>query len=83
MVGDHEATLGVLHSYHTSVNVSTIYERYSINMIILSRLVSLSLARYSSKEKADDIIAFFKDKDIKGFDRGLQQVIHLNLSTDL
>ena len=53
---------------------STIYERYSPNMVVLNRLCILSLNKFSSKEKADDIATFFKDKDIKGFDRGLQQV---------
>lgn len=43
-------------------------------MVVLNRLCTLSLDRFSSKEKADDITAFFKDRDVKGFDRGLQQV---------
>jgi hypothetical protein len=46
-----------------------------VNMVVLNRLCTLSLSRFSSKEKADDISGFFKDKIIKGFDRGLQQVL--------
>jgi len=53
---------------------SDIYERYSINMVVLNRLCTLSLSKFSSKEKSDDISEFFKDKSVKGFDRGLQQV---------
>lgn len=51
-----------------------LYERYSVNMVVLNRLVTLSLGKFASKDKADDISAFFKDKDVKGFDRGLSQV---------
>ena len=45
-------------------------------MVVLNRLVIWSLNKFASKEKADDIAAFFKDKDIKGFDRGLNQVFY-------
>ena len=53
---------------------STLYGRYSLNMVVLNRLVTLSLQKFASKEMAQDIEAFFKDKDVKGFDRGLHQV---------
>jgi hypothetical protein len=43
-------------------------------MVVLNRLVTLSLGKFASKEKADDIENFFKNKDVKGFDRGLAQV---------
>ena len=43
-------------------------------MVVLNRLVTLSLGKFASKEKADDIDKFFKDKNVKGFDRGLNQV---------
>jgi aminopeptidase N len=46
-------------------------------MVVLNRVVTLSLRKFSSKEKAQDIEAFFKDKDVKGFDRGLNQVLQL------
>ena len=54
---------------------STLYGRYSLNMVVLNRLVTLSLRKFASKEKAEDIEAFFNDKDVKGFDRGLRQVL--------
>ena len=53
---------------------STIYERYSTNMVVLNRLLTGSLNKFSSYEKANDITAFFQDKDVKGFDRVLAQV---------
>jgi len=56
---------------------STLYERYSKNMVVLNRLVTLSLGKFSSKQKADEISSFFSDKDVKGFDRGLGQVFTL------
>jgi hypothetical protein len=37
----------------------------------------LSLGKFSSKQKADEISSFFSDKDVKGFDRGLGQVFTL------
>jgi hypothetical protein len=45
-------------------------------MVVLNRLVTLSLGKFASTEKADDIAAFFKDKDCKGFDRGVSQVFN-------
>jgi hypothetical protein len=51
-----------------------LYERYSVNMVVLNRLITLSLGKFSSAQKAEDITSFFKDKDVKGFDRGLNQV---------
>jgi hypothetical protein len=72
-VGDHEATLGV-SLFTFGVDFRILYERYSVNMVVLNRLVTLSLGKFASKDKADDISTFFKDKDVKGFDRGLSQV---------
>lgn len=43
-------------------------------MVVLNRLVKLSLGKFASKEKADDIANFFETRDIKGFDTGLNQV---------
>jgi hypothetical protein len=61
--------------------ISVLFERYSVNMVVLNRLITVSLGRFSSTEKAKDIESFFKDKDIRGFDRGLNQVqpSHLDL----
>ena len=44
-------------------------------MVVLTRLITLSLNKFSSNDIVDDIQNFFKNKDVKGFDRGLQQVI--------
>jgi len=66
-----------------SGNWSLFYERYSVNMVVVNRLLTLSLSRFSSKKKADEIAAFFKDKDCKGFDRGLGQVFPFVFECDL
>ena len=57
-----------------NVDGSLLYKRYSANMVVLNRLITLSLGKFSSAQKAEDITSFFKDKDVKGFDRGLNQV---------
>ena len=61
-----------------SLMFSTLYERYSLNMVVMSRLMTLSLQKFSSNEKADDIEAFYKGRDVKGFDRALNQVTLLS-----
>jgi len=57
-----------------SLILSTLYERYSLNMVVISRFITLSFKKFSSNEKADDIEAFYKSRDVKGFDRALNQV---------
>ena len=57
-----------------SLILSTLYERYSLNMVVMARLITLSFKKFSSNEKADDIEAFYKNRDVKGFDRALNQV---------
>jgi hypothetical protein len=43
-------------------------------MVVLARLVTLSLGKFSSNEKADDIEAFYKTRSVQGFDRALNTV---------
>lgn len=44
------------------------------NAVVLDRYLKNSLQKFASHEKEKDITGFFKDKDTKGFDRGLVQV---------
>ncbi|KAL8712788.1 MAG: hypothetical protein Q9220_002996 [cf. Caloplaca sp. 1 TL-2023] len=44
------------------------------NSVVLDRYLKNSLQKFASHEKEKDIAEFFKDKDTKGFDRGLVQV---------
>jgi aminopeptidase N len=41
------------------------------NMVVLERFLKNTLNKYASVEVEKDIAEFFKDKDCKGFDRGL------------
>lgn len=43
-------------------------------MVVLDRYLKNSLGKFASLEVERDITSFFKDKDQKGFDRGLVQV---------
>ncbi|KAF4556752.1 ERAP1-like C-terminal domain-containing protein [Elsinoe fawcettii] len=55
-------------------NWQTIFDKLSGNMVVLERFLRMSLTKYASKEVEQDIQNFFKDKDQKGFDRGLAVV---------
>ncbi|KAL8921139.1 MAG: hypothetical protein Q9208_005892 [Pyrenodesmia sp. 3 TL-2023] len=44
------------------------------NAVVLDRYLKNGLQKFASHEKEKDIRSFFKDKDTKGFDRGLVQV---------
>jgi len=41
------------------------------NSTVIDRLLRLALSKFSSAEVANDIAAFFKDKDNSGYDRSL------------
>ena len=74
-MGGHQRELEVFFTgIIMSLMFSTLYERYSLNMVVMSRLMTLSLQKFSSNEKADDIEGFYKNRDVKGFDRALNQV---------
>ncbi len=49
---------------------STLYA----NPVVLDRYLKQSLSKFASHEVEKDITNFFKDKDTKGYDRGLVQV---------
>ena len=51
-----------------------VHQKLSGNSVVLDRYVKTSLSKFSSHEIEQDIAAFFKDKDTKGYDRGLVQV---------
>ncbi|KAL8717972.1 MAG: hypothetical protein Q9225_004846 [Loekoesia sp. 1 TL-2023] len=52
----------------------TVSGKLSASSVVIDRYVKNSLQKFASHEKEEDIAAFFKDKDTKGFDRGLAQV---------
>ena len=44
------------------------------NPVVMDRYMKTCLSKFASHEIEQDIAAFFKDKDTKGYDRGLVQV---------
>ena len=44
-------------------------------MVLLNRIIKLSLGRFSSVDKANDIASFFQERDVRGFESSLSQVL--------
>ncbi len=42
------------------------------NIIVLDRYIKQVLARFTNDEDVEEVTEFFKDKDVKGFDRSLE-----------
>jgi aminopeptidase N len=55
-------------------NWERIHAKLAANSVIIDRFVKLVLSEYASLEMEQDIAAFFKEKNTKGYDRGLVQV---------
>jgi aminopeptidase N len=56
-------------------NWDQFYKTFSSNMVVLDRAIKMTLSQYSSEEAYNDISAFFKNKDTKGYDRSLAQAL--------
>lgn len=50
------------------------HKKLSGNPVVLDRYLKTTLAKFASHQIEKDIATFFKDKDTKGYDRGLVQV---------
>ena len=55
-------------------NWNTVHKKLSANSVVIDRYLKNSLQKFASYDVEKDIAAFFKDKDTKGYDRGLVQV---------
>jgi aminopeptidase N len=64
-------TRGALWEYMKANWDSKVHPDLSGNMVVLERFLRVSLSKFASKEVLQDIEAFFKGKDQKGYDRGL------------
>lgn len=53
---------------------ATVHKKLSANSVVIDRYLKNTLSKFASHEVEKDIAAFFKDKDTKGYDRGLVQV---------
>jgi ABC-type glycerol-3-phosphate transport system substrate-binding protein len=51
---------------------TVIYPTLSDNMVVLERFLQLSLKQFASFDVLQEINDFFKNKDCRGFDRGLR-----------
>ncbi|KAF2182780.1 hypothetical protein K469DRAFT_711475 [Zopfia rhizophila CBS 207.26] len=53
---------------------SIIHPTLSGNLVVLERFLRFGLNKFASMDVADEIEKFFKDKDVRGFDKGLAVV---------
>ncbi|KAL2041709.1 hypothetical protein N7G274_005493 [Stereocaulon virgatum] len=51
-----------------------VYNKLSANSVVTDRYLKTTLSKFASHDVEQDIASFFKDKDTKGYDRGLVQV---------
>lgn len=55
-------------------NWDTVSKKLSASPVVMDRYLKMCLSTFASHEVEKDIMAFFKGKDTKGYDRGLIQV---------
>ncbi|KAF2266114.1 hypothetical protein CC78DRAFT_531973 [Lojkania enalia] len=48
-----------------------VYPTLSGNLVVLERFLRFGLNKFAEVQTADEIAAFFKDKDVRGYDKGL------------
>jgi aminopeptidase N len=56
---------------YTKMNWQMVREKLGGNMVVLDRFLRLSLDKFTDLEVEQDIVAFFRDKDNRGYDRTL------------
>ncbi len=59
---------------YIKANWGKVHEKLSGNSVVIDRYLKTTLQKFASHELEKDITAFFKDKNTKGYDRGLVQV---------
>ena len=55
-------------------NWEKVHEKLSGNSVVIDRYLKTTLQKFASHDLQKDIATFFRDKDTKGYDRGLVQV---------
>jgi hypothetical protein len=53
---------------------STIYPTLAGNLVVLERFLRMGLNKFADEKIADEIAAFFKEKDNRGYDQGLKVI---------
>jgi aminopeptidase N len=54
---------------------SKVHPTLSGNLVILERFLRFGLNKFADERVADEIDAFFKDKDTRGYDKGLEVIL--------
>lgn len=53
---------------------SKVHPTLSGNLVVLERFLRFGLNKFTDEKVADEIAAFFKDKDTRGYDKGLEVI---------
>jgi hypothetical protein len=48
-----------------------VYKKLSVNFVVLDRFIRMSLRQFADHKIEQDIAAFFKDRDNRGYDQAL------------
>ncbi|KAH3680723.1 hypothetical protein WICPIJ_008120 [Wickerhamomyces pijperi] len=56
-------------------NYDAIYNRLNLNKVVFDRFIKFTLGNLSCNDTHDEIMKFFEDKDIYGFERSLGQIL--------
>ena len=75
----HSVAMAIAHNNYTRMvywdytkaNWARIHGRFSVSNMVMDRWIKMGLAQYSDFSVEEDIMAFFKDKDTKAFERSL------------
>lgn len=60
---------------YIKANWETVSKTLSVNTTVMDRYLKTSLSKFASHQIGTDIADFFKDKDTKGYERSLVQVL--------
>jgi aminopeptidase N len=83
MQDKHSGTIGLANNAKVRIEVwkyiqtnwdSAVHPTLSGNAVVLERFLRNGLNKFADAKIADEIASFFKDKDNRGYDRGLQVI---------
>lgn len=83
MQDKHSGTIALANNSKVRIEVwkfirdnwdSTIHPTLSGNLVVLERFLRFGLNKFSDEKVADEIAAFFKNKDTRGYDKGLEVI---------
>ncbi|KAL5114216.1 hypothetical protein ACEQ8H_007918 [Pleosporales sp. CAS-2024a] len=83
MQDKHSGTIALANNSKVRIEVwkfirdnwdTKVYPTLSGNMVVLERFLRFGLNKFADDKVADEIAAFFKDKDTRGYDKGLEVI---------